>query len=85
MAVLLDNLPLSCDSKHRFKAVFDVYNRSRHIPTHSKWEALEKKERRKFEKELQGIEREFEARVKEVASHIKQNPFGDWQYYEVKH
>ncbi|MDX1692247.1 MAG: DUF2489 domain-containing protein [Ketobacteraceae bacterium] len=85
MAVLLDNLPLSCDSKHRFKPLFDIYNRSRHIPTHSKWEALEKKERRAFERELQGIEREFESQVKEIASHIKQNPFGNWQFYEVKH
>lgn len=85
MAVLLDNLPLSCDSKHRFKPLFDIHDRSRHIPTHSKWEALEKKERRRFEKELVSIEREFEAQVKDIASHIKQNPFGNWQSHEVRH
>lgn len=85
MAVLLDNLPLSCDSKHRFAPVFEIYNRSRHIPTHSRWEALEKKERRAFEKELRGLEQEFEAQLKEIAKHIKENPFGNWQFYEVKH
>lgn len=85
MAVLMDNLPLSCDSKHRFAPVFEIYNRSRHIPTHSKWDALEKKERRAFEKELQGLEKEFETQMKEIASYIKENPFGNWQFYEVKH
>lgn len=85
MAVLLDNLPLSCDSKHRFAPFFEIYNRSRHIPTHSKWEALEKKERRAFEKELWQLEQEFDAQVKELARYIKENPFGNWQFYEVKH
>lgn len=85
MAVLLSNLPLSCDSKHRFNPIFEVYNRTQHIPTHSKWNELDKKERRKFEQELFAIEKEFTDQVMEAAKHIKENPFGNWQPHEVKH
>ena len=85
MAVLLDNLPLSCDSKHRFAPIFEVYNRSQHIPTHSKWNELDKKERRKFEHELFALESELGDKAKEAAKYIKENPFGNWQPHEVKH
>lgn len=85
MAVLLSNLPLSCDSKHRFAPLFEIYNRTQHIPTHDKWKSLEKKQKRAFEKELTALEKEFETQVKEIASYIKENPFGNWQFYEVKH
>lgn len=85
MAVLLSNLPLNCDSKHRFAPLFEIYNRSQHIPTHSRWNELDKKQRRAYEKELRTLENEFENQVKEIASYIKENPFGNWQFYEVKH
>lgn len=85
MAVLLDNLPLSCDSKHRFAPIFEVYNRTQHIPTHSKWNELEKKERRKFEHELFSLESEFGDKVKEAARFIKENPFGKSTAHEIKH
>lgn len=85
MAVLLSNLPLSCDSKHRFAPVFEIYNRTQHIPTHSKWNALDKKQKRSFERELRALEREFQDRVLEIANYIKENPFGNWQPHEIKH
>ncbi len=34
MAVLLDNLPLDCDTKHRYSVVFEVYDATRHIAPH---------------------------------------------------
>ena len=85
MAVLMSNLPLSCDSKHRFAPVFEVYNLTQHIPTHSKWKTLDKQQRRKFEKELQSIEKEYDERIKAIAEHIKSNPFGEVYKYEVVH
>ncbi len=76
LAVLLDNLELSCEQKHLFAPITEVYNRTRHIPTHERFNALKRSERRKFEAELQQIEAELEDRVKEAAKHIKSNPFG---------
>ncbi|PIE41161.1 MAG: hypothetical protein CSA49_04845 [Gammaproteobacteria bacterium] len=85
MAVLLSNLPLNCDSKHRFAAIFEVYNRSQHIPTHSKWQELDKKERRRFEQELLAIESEFSEQIMAAAQYIKENPFGNGQSHQVIH
>lgn len=76
MAVLLDQLPLSCDLKHRCVPVFEVYQQTRHIPTHSAWNALEKRERRAYEKELANIEAQHEQAVRELSAWITQNPFG---------
>ena len=85
MAVLLSNLPLSCDSKHRFAPFFEVYNLSQHIPTHSKWKALDRKQQHKFEKELLSIEKEYTDKVKVAAEFIKANPFGTDHAHEVRH
>jgi len=75
MAVLLDNLPLDCDTKHRFSVVFEVYNATRHIPTHSSWKALGRKQQRKFEQEMLALEREHDAAVMELMAYVKGNPF----------
>lgn len=75
MAVLLDNLPLDCDTKHRFSVVFEVYNATRHIPTHSSWKALGRKQQRKFEQEMMALEREHDAAVMELMAYVKGNPF----------
>lgn len=76
MAVLLDQLPLSCDVKHRCAPVFELYQQTRHIPTHSAWNALEKPQRRAYEKELAQVETQHEKAVLEVSAWIAQNPFG---------
>lgn len=76
MAVLLDNLPLDCDTKHRFSVVFEVYNATRHIPTHSNWKALQRKERRQFEKEMWSLEQKHNDAVMEVMAYVKTHPFG---------
>ncbi|AUM13938.1 DUF2489 domain-containing protein [Ketobacter alkanivorans] len=75
MAVLLDNLPLDCDTKHRFSVVFEVYNATRHIPTHSSWKALGRKQQRKFEQEMLALEREHDTAVMELMAYVKGNPF----------
>ena len=85
MAVLMSNLPLSCDSKHRFAPVFEVYNLTQHIPTHSKWKSLDRAQQRKFEKELQSIEKEYADRIHDIAKYIKANPFGEDYEYEAVH
>lgn len=76
MAVLLDNLPLDCDTKHRFSVVFEVYNATRHIPTHSQWKALDRKTQRGYEREMMALEREHEQAVKDAMAYVKHNPFG---------
>jgi len=76
MAVLLDNLPLDCDTKHRFSVVFEVYNATRHIPTHSNWKALERKQQRKHEQEMWTLEQQHNDAVMELMSYVKVNPFG---------
>ncbi|RLU01099.1 DUF2489 domain-containing protein [Ketobacter sp.] len=76
MAVLLDNLPLDCDTKHRFSVVFEVYNATRHIPTHSQWKALERKHQRKFEQEMWALERKHNEAVMDVMAYVKGHPFG---------
>jgi len=80
MAVLMDNLPLTCDAKHQFKAVFDVHEKTRHIPTHDKWKALSKSERKQFEKELKALEASYKESIFAVAEMIKQKPFGHDHY-----
>lgn len=76
MAVLLDNLPLDCDTKHRFSVVFEVYNATRHIPTHGNWEALERKQRRKFQQEMWNLEQKHNDAVMEAMAYVKGHPFG---------
>lgn len=39
MAILLDNLNLNCEEKHRLSPITEVYNRTRHIPTHERLNA----------------------------------------------
>lgn len=76
MAVLMDNLSLDCDTKHRFSPIFTIYNATRHIPTHSSWKALERKQQRTFEREMRALEREHEQTVRELMAFVKDNPFG---------
>jgi hypothetical protein len=76
MAVLLDNLPLDCDTKHRFSVLFEVYNATRHIPTHSSWKALDRKSQRRFEQEMMSLEQQHDDAVMELMAHVKRNPFG---------
>lgn len=76
MSVLLSQLPLSCDMKHRFLPVFEFHNKTQHIPTHSAWKALDKKQKLSFEQELYQLEREYQERVETVMQWVKENPFG---------
>ncbi len=76
MAVLLDNLPLDCDSKHRFSVLFEIYNATRHIPTHSSWKALGRRQQRKFEQEMWALERKHNDAVMDIMAYVKGNPFG---------
>lgn len=76
MAVLLDNLPLDCDTKHRFSVVFEVYNATRHIPTHSSWQSLDRKAQRRFQQEMFALEREHDESIMALMSYVKGNPFG---------
>ena len=75
-AVLLDNLPLDCDIKHRLSVLFEVYNATRHIPTHSSWQALDRKTRRRFQQEMWVLERRNENAIMEAMAYIEGNPFG---------
>jgi len=76
MAVLLDNLPLDCDTKHRFSVVFEVYNATRHIPTHSDWKSLERKQRSQFKQQMWKLEQEHRDTLLGLMAEVKANPFG---------
>ncbi len=76
MSVLLDQLPLSCEMKHRFRPLFEVHQQLAHIPTHSRWKALDKKQRWEFEKLIRRVEQEYETGVNEALQWVKDNPFG---------
>lgn len=80
MAVLMDNLPLSCESKHYFLPVFEVYNQTRHIPTHEQWKALDRKQQKAFEQELFAIEKRMLEPVKEIMVAVKAKPFSMQNY-----
>lgn len=80
MAVLMDSLPLSCESKHYFSPVFEVYNQTRHIPTHGLWKALDRKQQKAFEQELFAIEKRMLKPVKEIMLAVKVKPFSMQNY-----
>lgn len=77
MAVLLGNMSLDCDTKHRFSIVFEIYNATRHIPTHDQWKALPRKDQRKFEQEMLVLEKQHKATIEEVMAFVRDNPFGN--------
>lgn len=76
MAVLMDNLSLDCDTKHRFAPVFTIYNATRHIPTHGNWKSLERKQQRAFKQEMFALEKEHADIVRELMVYVRDNPFG---------
>ena len=76
MAVLMDNLSLDCDTKHRFSPLFTIYNATRHIPTHSNWKSLERRQQQSFKQEMFALEREHGEVVKELMAYVRDNPFG---------
>ncbi|MGB3621493.1 DUF2489 domain-containing protein [Ketobacter sp. MCCC 1A13808] len=76
MAVLLDNLPLDCDTKHRFSLIFEIYNATRHIPTHSGWKSLDRQSRQRYKQEMFGLEQKHNDGVMRLMTHVKHNPFG---------
>lgn len=84
LAVLLGNLPLTCESKHHFAPIFEFYNKSQHIPTHERWKALTKAERRAFTHELTSLENELGDSIMTLAREIQQNPFGGEQAKPTK-
>jgi len=75
MAVLLSNLSLDCEEKNRFSAVFEIHEKSSHIPTHDKWKSLGRWQQRAYEQQLQEIEDEYDEAIREVAGYIRNNPF----------
>ncbi len=76
IAVLMDNLSLDCDTKHRFSPIFTIYNATRHIPTHGNWKALERRQQQAFKQEMFALEREHAEAVKALMAHVRENPFG---------
>lgn len=76
MAVLLDNISLDCDSKHRFSVIFEIHNATRHIPTHDQWKALGRQDQRKFQQEMLTIEKQHLQTVQDLMTHVRDNPFG---------
>ena len=84
MAVLMDSLPLSCESKHFFSPIFEVYSQTRHIPTHDKWKALDRKQQKTFEQELFKLEGRMNKKVREVAAAVREKPFS-MQNYIAQH
>lgn len=76
MAVLMDNLSLDCDTKNRFSPIFTLYNATRHIPTHSNWKALERKQQQSFKQEMFALEKEHRDTVRELMAYVRDNPFG---------
>ncbi len=83
MAVLMDNLPLDCDTKHKFSALFEIYNATRHIPTHSRWKALDRKTQRRYQQEMLRLEKQYESAVISLMAFVKDNPFGYGQGISV--
>lgn len=75
MAVLMDSLPLSCESKHYFSPIFEVYNQTRHIPTHEQWKALDRKQQKKFEQELFAIEGKLNRQIRDIMKDVGAKPF----------
>ena len=75
LAVLLDNLPLNCSNKHEYSVLFEVYQATRHIPTHDQWKALTRKQRKQYEREMTELETQHEQRIKTVMAAIKAEPF----------
>lgn len=75
MAILLDNINLTCAEKHLLSSITEIYNRTRHIPTHERLTTLDKTQRRQYEKELREIESELSASIKEAAQYITQPDF----------
>jgi len=82
MAVLMDSLPLSCESKHFFSPIFQVYNQTRHIPTHEQWKALDSKQQKLFKQELFSIEGKLSKQIKDITLAVKDKPFSMQHYVE---
>lgn len=80
MSVLMDSLPLSCESKHYFSPVFEVYNQTRHIPTHDKWKALDRKQQKAFQQELFRIESKLNEPIREIMAAVREKPFSMQNY-----
>lgn len=80
---LVSNLPLTCDSKHRFNPIVELANHIHHIPTHDAWKALDKKERRRYEQELLSLEKRYASDIQAAAQFIVENPFGEYPYAQV--
>lgn len=76
MAVLMDNLSLDCDTRNRFEPIFRIYHATRHIPTHSDWQALDRRQRQAFKQEMFSLEKEHGQQVRELMDYIRLNPFG---------
>ena len=80
MSVLMDSLPLSCESKHFFSPIFEVYNQTRHIPTHENWKALDRKQQKSFKQESFSIESKLNEPVKEIMLSVREKPFSMQNY-----
>ncbi len=76
IAVLMDNLSLDCEAKHHYSVLFEIYNATRHIPTHSQWKSLDRAEQRRYQQEMFALEKQHHTEVMELMESIKQNPFG---------
>lgn len=77
LKVMIDNLDPTLHQDSAFDVFDEVYNRTRHIPILADWRDLERKEKRKFEREMQAIEAECEARIRSAAAELLKHPMHD--------
>ena len=75
LAVLLDNLSLDCDSKHRFSVVFEIYDQTRHIPSHDNWKALPRKQQLRYQQEMHKLEQQHQEAIREAMEQVRAKPF----------
>ncbi|MDF2179739.1 DUF2489 domain-containing protein [Aliiglaciecola sp. CAU 1673] len=73
LCVLLDNLPAPVNQAYsqRFSALYELYSKVQHMPTHKAWSALPKTERRKMEQQRGEFEAELETRILKEAAELK--------------
>lgn len=73
--VLLDFVSPELHQQAPYSTFNLIYEKTRHMPTHSAWKALDKRERRHLEKERYALEAEYEKDIQKAMHAILTYPF----------